>query len=69
MVFVPEGQSDRSQARSALDHQKNSPVPEGRLKSLSVQRCHSGQSTILDSGCIFEPSLVLGCFGFRIHTL
>jgi hypothetical protein len=36
MVFVPEGQPDRSQARSAWDHEKNSPVPEGRLKSLSV---------------------------------
>jgi hypothetical protein len=36
MVFVPEGQPDRSQARSAWDHQENSPVPEERLKSLSV---------------------------------
>jgi hypothetical protein len=37
MVFVPEGQPDRSQARSAWEHQENGPVPEGRLKSLSVQ--------------------------------
>ncbi len=29
--FVPEGQHDSSQARSAWDHEKNSPVPEGRL--------------------------------------
>jgi hypothetical protein len=43
MVFVPEGQFDRSQARSAWlqalrawNHEENSPVPEGRLKSLSV---------------------------------
>jgi hypothetical protein len=34
---VPEGQLDSSQARSAWDHEENSPVPEGRLKSLSGQ--------------------------------
>jgi hypothetical protein len=31
MVFVPEGQHDSSQARSAWNHEENSPVPEGRL--------------------------------------
>jgi hypothetical protein len=31
MYFVPEGQHDRSQARSAWSHQKNWPVPAGRL--------------------------------------
>jgi hypothetical protein len=30
MYFVPEGQHDRSQARSAWRHEKNSLVPEGR---------------------------------------
>ena len=32
MVFVAEGQHDRSQARSAWNHEENSPVPAGRLK-------------------------------------
>jgi hypothetical protein len=32
MAFVPEGQADSSQARSAWSHEKNSPVPAGRLK-------------------------------------
>jgi hypothetical protein len=31
MVFVPEGQHDRSQARSAWNHEENSSVPAGRL--------------------------------------
>jgi hypothetical protein len=29
--FVPEGQHDSSQARSAWDDEENSPVPAGRL--------------------------------------
>jgi hypothetical protein len=36
MAFVPEGQHDRSQARSACIAMQRSLVPEGRLKSLSV---------------------------------
>jgi hypothetical protein len=35
MAFVPEGQADRSQARSAWVVAE-SPVPEGRSKSLSA---------------------------------
>src|SRR6202030_4561829 len=31
MYFVPEGQHDSSQARSAWRHEENSPVPAGRL--------------------------------------
>src|SRR5271170_2829762 len=31
MSFVPEGQHDRSQARSAWSHEENTPVPAGRL--------------------------------------
>ena len=31
MYFVPEGQHDSSQARSAWSHEENSPVPVGRL--------------------------------------
>jgi hypothetical protein len=33
MAFVPEGQGDRSQARSAWGAMQRVPVPEGRLKS------------------------------------
>jgi hypothetical protein len=36
MAFVPEGQADSSQARSAWVGMQRGPVPEGRLKSLSV---------------------------------
>ena len=35
-VFVPEGRCDRSLARSAWVAMRRGPVPEGRLKSLSV---------------------------------
>ena len=31
MAFVPEGQPDSSQARSAWNHEENNPVPTGRL--------------------------------------
>ena len=31
MCFVPEGQHDSSQARSAWSHEEHSPVPAGRL--------------------------------------
>ena len=52
--FVPEGQHDRSQARSAWETDaKRSPVPEGRLKSLSVpSKPRSVQSSRWD-GSIF----------------
>jgi hypothetical protein len=36
MAFVPEGQADSSQARSAWLRCRETPVPEGRSKSLSV---------------------------------
>jgi hypothetical protein len=36
MAFVPEGQADRSQARSAWVAMQRGPVPEGRSKPLSV---------------------------------
>ena len=36
MAFVPEGQADSSQARSAWVAMQRAPVPEGRSKSLSV---------------------------------
>src|SRR5580700_10134665 len=36
MAFVPEGQADRNQARSAWVAMQRGPVPEGRSKSWSV---------------------------------
>jgi hypothetical protein len=36
MVFVPEGQHDSSQARSAWEEMQRGPVPEGRSKAWSV---------------------------------
>jgi hypothetical protein len=40
VYFVPEGQHDSSQARSAWDYEENSPVPAGRLNR-SCLRNHS----------------------------
>jgi hypothetical protein len=37
MAFVPEGQQDSSQARSAWTHQKNSLVPAGRLNGSALR--------------------------------
>jgi hypothetical protein len=36
MAFVPEGQADRSQARSAWVATQSASVPEGRSKSWSI---------------------------------
>jgi hypothetical protein len=36
MAFVPEGQADSSQARSAWVAMQRAPVPEGRSESWSV---------------------------------
>src|ERR1700688_4399102 len=36
MAFVPEGQADSSQARSAWVAMQRAPVPEGRSRLLSV---------------------------------
>src|SRR5580658_6902274 len=73
MVFVPEGQPDRSGARSAWEHEENSPVLEGRLK-----RCQSQRYLSLKlSSCRFRNASVLspkyevfcrrsvGCFSRR----
>jgi hypothetical protein len=37
MYFVPEGQHDSSQARSAWSHEENCPVPAGRLKIEGIE--------------------------------
>jgi hypothetical protein len=41
MAFVPEGQHDSSQARSAWNHKENSPVPAGRLNRSQLNRTSS----------------------------
>src|SRR5271166_4541872 len=38
MYFVPEGQHDSSQARSAWSHEENSPVPAGRLNGSRLRK-------------------------------
>src|SRR6202166_5372493 len=48
MAFVPEGQADSSQARSAWIAMQKTPVPEGRLKSLSAPEPRSVQSSRWD---------------------
>jgi hypothetical protein len=36
MVFVPEGQHDSSLARSAWNHEENSPAPNGTIEPISA---------------------------------
>jgi hypothetical protein len=38
LPFVPEGQDDRSQARSAWDHEKNSLAPAGRFDRFGLDQ-------------------------------
>ena len=44
MAFVPEGQHDSSQARSAWNHEENSPVPSGTIEQISAA-CGHGTRT------------------------
>jgi hypothetical protein len=43
MYFVPEGQHDSSQARSAWNDEENSPVPAGTIEG--IQFIKAGSST------------------------
>ena len=47
MYFVPEGQHDSSQARSAWSHQENSPVPAGRLNGSGLRLDASNKNVLL----------------------
>jgi hypothetical protein len=49
MAFVPEGQADRSQARSAWVTMQRVPVPEGRSKSWSVQEIFVVETWVHDA--------------------
>jgi hypothetical protein len=44
MYFVPEGQHDSSQVRSAWIMIQKDPVPEGRSKSLSLPEIYQAKS-------------------------
>ena len=46
MYFVPEGQHDSSQARSAWDYEENSPVPAGRLNRSWLRNHHEIQNQV-----------------------
>jgi hypothetical protein len=50
MYFVPEGQADSSQVRSAWSHEKNSPVPAGRLNGSRFSLKASEQEYLAFSG-------------------
>ena len=58
MPFVPEGQADSSQARSAWSHEKNSPVPAGRLNGSRLRLA-----------CIIRRKPERQCVGQRENTL
>ena len=47
MAFVPEGQHDSSQARSAWVLMERGPVPEGRSKSLSVPEIFVAETELM----------------------
>ena len=52
--FVPEGQHDSSQARSAWNHEENGPVPAGRLNRF----CDTGTDHDFDRPSGTEPVYV-----------
>jgi hypothetical protein len=55
MVFVPEGQHDSSQARSAWNHEENNPVPAGRLNLAFLKPLeHSTRCRLLMPGLRFD---------------
>jgi hypothetical protein len=49
MVFVPEGQHDCSQARSAWNHEENGPVPAGRLNRSRLRLDASAKNAVKTS--------------------
>jgi hypothetical protein len=53
MVFVPEGQHDRSQARSAWNHEENRPVPAGRLNRSRLRWDRQRLQPSLRDGTLF----------------
>jgi hypothetical protein len=58
MVFVPEGQHDSSQARSAWIVMQRGPVPKGRSKSLAVP-----------NGAIFLKIRGISCLDWSLDIL
>jgi hypothetical protein len=61
MAFVPEGQHDSSQARSAWNHEENSTVPAGRLNRFQVRSGASNRKNVStgipDNDFDLRPSL------------
>jgi hypothetical protein len=47
MSFVPEGQHDSSQARSAWTHEEDSPVPAGRLNGSRLRLLFDNWTTLV----------------------
>ena len=59
MVFVPEGQHDSSQARSAWNHEENSPRPSETIERLGLGKMPTYLSTgipgISKAASAFDP--------------
>jgi hypothetical protein len=69
MAFVPEGQADSSQARSAWLRCRETPVPEGRSKSLAVpESLLRGVDRFVDSE-LAQRILILGGSLFPLDDL
>ena len=56
--FVPEGQHDRSQARSAWNHEENSLVPAGRLNPSRLRLGTSGKNVEKTSFSFEMPNII-----------
>ena len=59
MAFVPEGQHDSSQARSAWNHEENIPVPAGRLNQSRLRLDPSDKNVGKNMFLAFEMRMLL----------
>jgi len=68
MVFVPEGQHDSSQARSAWVAMQKGPVPEGRLSGVNgdTKRPQAGapEGVLLSPSCLEVCVLYSSLYGY-----
>ena len=68
MYFVPEGQRDSSQARSAWNYEENSLVPAGRSNRLILIQDLSYAVTSDSEALLEEVSKPLGAYASAIEA-
>ena len=66
--FVPEGQHDSSQARSAWSHEENSPVPAGRLNG-SRLRQQKRKKCVIHEIPEYNPAMANTFCSLNIHCI